>query len=183
MLAEAVALADPYGGLDVMVCNAGMNVPNDDMDLSEDRYDRLIDVNLKGVFRSARAAAKAMIARGRGGSIVIIASMGGVRGSVHTLTYSATKGAARLYAAAFADTLGPHGIRVNAVCPGIIDTGFTPPSPEFKTFLETMMARTPLRRCGQADEVANTVVWLGSDLSSFVTGASILVDGGLTAVL
>lgn len=182
-LAAAVALAEPHGGLDLMVCNAGMAVANDSLEIDDAVYDRLIDVNLKGVFHSARAAARPMIARGAGGSIVITASMGGVLGSAGTLTYSATKGAARLYAQSLADALGPHGIRVNAVCPGVIETGFGPDIGEVRGMFDALKARTPLRRLGTADDVAGLIVWLGSDLASFVTGTSILVDGGLTAVI
>jgi L-rhamnose 1-dehydrogenase len=182
-LIAGVATADLFGGLDVIVCNAGMAIPVDSIDTDIADIDRLVAVNMRGVFLSARAAARAMIARGKGGSIVIIASMGGVRGSAATTSYSATKGAARLYAQSLADGLGPHGIRVNAVCPGIIDTGFAPPEPDFLAYLETLRQRTPLRRSGMPDEIAGAVAWLGSDLSSFVTGASIVVDGGLTAVI
>ena len=182
-LVAGVALGESFGGLDLMVCNAGMALADDTIDTAIADVDRLIAVNMRGVFLSARSAAAAMIARGRGGSIVIVASMGGLRGSAATLTYSATKAAARLYAQSLADALGPHGIRVNAVCPGVTDTGFAPPDPGFLAYLDTLRARTPLRRSCTPEEIAGPVIWLGSDLASFVTGASIVVDGGLTAVI
>lgn len=92
-------------------------------------------------------------------------------------------GNARLLAKSLADSLGPHAIRVNAVCPGVIDTGLSRSSPAVESALPVLAARTPLRLIGRPEEIADAVVWLGSDMSSFVTGATIVVDGGLSAVL
>ena len=178
-----LAAADKFGGADLAVCNAGIALPDDGPELAEDRYRRLVNVNLDGVFFTAQAAARKMRAAGRSGSIVLMSSMGGLRGSAATVVYSATKGALVLLAKSLADSLGSHAIRVNAVCPGVIDTGLSRSSPAVQAALPAFAARTPLRRIGRPEEIADAVVWLGSNMSSFVTGAAIVVDGGLSAVL
>jgi len=178
-----VAAAEPFGGVDVMVCNAGIAIPNDGAMLGADDLHRLLAVNVEGVFYAAQAAARQMMRLQRRGSIVVISSMGGIRGSSFTVGYSTTKGALNQMVRSLADALGPNGIRVNAVCPGMIDTALIGTSPEVAAHVEAFRLRMPLRRMGQPSEVADVVAWLGSELSSFVTGAILPVDGGQTAVL
>jgi NAD(P)-dependent dehydrogenase (short-subunit alcohol dehydrogenase family) len=100
-----------------------------------------------------------------------------------TVAYSASKGGVVLMAKAMADALGPQGIRVNSVCPGAIDTHLLRHTPGVQDVAEGFRQRTPLRRFGLPSEVGDAVVWLGSDLSSFVTGIALLVDGGLLSVI
>jgi NAD(P)-dependent dehydrogenase (short-subunit alcohol dehydrogenase family) len=121
--------------------------------------------------------------RGTGGSIVLMGSMGGLAGAGMTVSYSASKGAVVLLAKALADALGPSGIRVNAVCPGTIETRMLRQNKGVAEAVEGFRARTPLRRFGDPREVAEAVAWLGSDLSSYVSGVALPVDGGLTAVI
>ena len=124
-----------------------------------------------------------MKTRGKGGSIVFMASMGGISGAGMTVAYSTSKGGVVLMAKALADALGPDGIRVNSVCPGTIDTHLLRSTPGIAEAAEGFRKRTPLRRLGQPSEIADAVVWLGSDMSSYVSGIALLVDGGLLAVI
>lgn len=171
------------GGVDVMACNAGIALPGDGADISSDDFARLVAVNLDGVLASAQAAAQQMRDRGAAGSIILTSSMGGIRGSAQTVGYSTMKGGVCLMAASLADALGPVGIRVNAVCPGIIGTHLVQSSPAVAEAVQPMIDRTPLRRRGKPDEVGEVVAWLGSDYASFITGISLPVDGGLTAII
>jgi L-rhamnose 1-dehydrogenase len=177
-----VAAAEEFGGLDVMVCNAGIALTENFLDLTEADYRRILSVNLDGAFFTAQAAGRQMVARRRGGSIVMISSMGGLRGSAITPIYSTTKGGVRLMTASMADALGPYGVRVNAVCPGVIDTQLVRAADAADAIMG-MKGRTPLRRIGRPEEVAAAVVWLASDRASFVTGAALPVDGGVSAIL
>ncbi len=184
--ADVVALVnrtEEFGGVDVMVCNAGIALPDDGVDLSIGGFDKLIDVNLKGVFHCAKLAAEQMIRNSKHGSIIATSSIGGVRGSQATPGYSSTKGGVNLMVASLADALGPKGIRVNAVCPGLIKTALVDSSPQVAEAMEPFRQRMPLRRLGEVREVGEAVCWLGSDYSSFVTGVALPVDGGTLAVL
>lgn len=171
------------GGLDVMVCNAGITARSDGFDVSEEDYRRVMAVNLDGTLYGAQAAALHMKARGTHGSIVLMASMGGVAGAAFTVAYSTSKGGVVLMAKSMADALGPYGIRVNAICPGTVDTHLLRSSPGIAEAAEGFRVRTPLRRLGRPSEIGDAVAWLGSDLSSYVTGIALLVDGGLLSVI
>jgi L-rhamnose 1-dehydrogenase len=172
-----------FGGVDVMVANAGITLRADGPDVSEDDFHRLMAVNLDGTLFSAQAAARQMKALGKAGSIVLMASMGGLSGAAITVAYSTSKGGVVLMAKALADALGPDGIRVNAVAPGTIDTHLLRTSPGIAEAAEGFRKRTPLRRLGRPGEIGDAVAWLGSDLSSYVTGIALLVDGGLLSVI
>jgi len=182
-IAALLAAADEVGGIDVMVCNAGIAINGDGPELPEEQYRRLLAVDLDGAYFSARSAALRMRDLRKAGSIILISSMGGLRGSAMTIAYSTVKGGLCLLAAALADSFGPDGIRVNAVCPGIIATALVAQSPDVSAAAEPMRQRTPLRRAGKPEEIGDVVAWLGSEFSSYVTGAAIPVDGGLTAVI
>ncbi len=178
-----VASAGEFGGVDVMVANAGITLRADGADVAEADYRRLMTVNLDGALFSAQAAAEQMKARGKQGSIVLMASMGGIAGAGLTVAYSTSKGGIVLMAKALADALGPDGIRVNSVSPGTIDTELLRATPGVSDAAEGYRQRTPLRRWGKPSEVGDAIAWLGSDLSSYVTGISLLVDGGLLSVI
>jgi L-rhamnose 1-dehydrogenase len=178
-----VETASEFGGVDVMVCNAGITLGSDGPDVAEDDYRRLMAVNLDGVLFCAQAAAKQLKAHSKPGSIVMIASMGGIAGAGITVAYSTSKGGVVLMSKALADALGPHGIRVNAICPGTIDTFLLRNTPGVAEAAEGFRVRTPLRRLGKPSEIGDAAVWLGSDLSSYVTGIALFVDGGLLSVL
>jgi len=172
-----------FGGVDIMVANAGITLRTDGADVPEEDYHRLLSINLDGPLFGAQAAARQMKANGKGGSIVLMASMGGISGAGITVAYSTSKGGVVLMAKSLADALGPDGIRVNAVAPGTIDTELLRTSPGIAEASEGFRKRTPLRRLGQPSEVGDAVAYLGSDLSSYVSGIALLVDGGLLAVL
>ncbi len=184
--AEVDALVDAaaeFGGVDVMVANAGITLREDGAEVAEDQYRRLMAVNLDGVLFSAQAAARQMKENAKPGSIVLMASMGGIVGAGMTVAYSTSKGGVVLMAKALADALGPDGIRVNSVAPGTIDTHLLRTAPGISEAAEGFRQRTPLRRLGKPSEIGDAVVWLGSDMSSYVTGISLLVDGGLLSVI
>ncbi len=180
-LVAAVERAVAFGGLDIMVNNAGVFGVEDFFAWTEEDYDRIMDVNVKGVFFGCQAAARVM--RGRGGSIVNLSSIGGVRGHGMFPTYCDSKGAVRLLTYSLGDLLGPHGIRVNSVHPGVMDTSMTRSDARIVgDHGESLSAvAIPLGRVGQPRDVADAVVYLSSDLAAYVSGTSLVVDGGRTA--
>jgi NAD(P)-dependent dehydrogenase (short-subunit alcohol dehydrogenase family) len=180
-LQQAVAAADSFGGIDVMVNNAGVFSREDFFEWTERDYDRVMDVNVKGVFFGCQAAARAM--RGRGGAIVNLSSIGGIKGGGLFPTYCSSKGAVRLLTYSLGELLGPLGIRVNAIHPGMIDTSMTRVDAPLVGEEGESLSRIsiPLGRVGQPRDVADAAVYLASDLASYVNGTSLVVDGGRTA--
>ncbi|TDB47767.1 3-ketoacyl-ACP reductase [Photorhabdus khanii subsp. guanajuatensis] len=178
-----VDVSTPFGGVDLMACNAGIALSTDGPQISPDDFHKLLNVNLDGVLFGAQAAAEQMMKLGKRGSIVATSSMGSIRTGQLTTAYSTSKAGVNMMVAALADAFGPAGIRVNAVCPGLINTALSLSSPKAAKMFDALCKRMPLRRLGEPEEVGNAVVWLGSDLASFVTGVSLLVDGGQTVVL
>jgi len=178
---DAVDAAAEFGGVDIMVNNAGIVGPQGPLtELDMDAYGQLMAVNLEGVFNGSRAAAAAMTDAGTEGSIINMSSVAGINGYGGITPYSAAKGAVRTFTYALASELGPDGIRVNAIHPGVIETAMTTEdvptvgTEEGEATLETV----PLRRFGQPDDVAGVATFLASELSSYVSGESIIVDGG-----
>lgn len=181
-LAVAVDAAAELGSVDVMVNNAGIVQVEDFFEVEEKDYERLADTNVKGVFFGSQAAARRMIANG-GGSIINMSSAAGYVGTGELVSYCASKGAVRLMTYALADRLGSDGVRVNSINPGICWTGMTRESPlgdglRGRVLQKMIERRIPLGRFGKPDEIANVALFLASDLSKYVNGESILVDGG-----
>lgn len=178
-LAEAVKAAEALGGIDIMVNNAGILSKQSVLEASEADFERMMSVNVASVYFGTQAAARPMAARGRG-SIINLSSIAGMRGTGGYALYCASKGAVRHLTYALADELGPSGIRVNALHPGIIETQMNiADDPLIGTEAgEGYLGMIPLRRWGQPGEVAEAALYLASDLSSYVTGASLVVDGG-----
>ncbi|HEY7602818.1 MAG TPA: SDR family NAD(P)-dependent oxidoreductase [Gaiellaceae bacterium] len=181
---RAVSVArERFGGLDVLVCNAGEIVWKPVEQTTEVEWDRVQAVNVKGTFLFCRAAIAAMRQRG-GGAIVCTASISGVVGLPLQSAYSASKGAIVQLTRQLAVELAPD-IRVNAVAPGAIDTPFlhrlVESSDDPTGLTAAIAADHPLQRIASADEVARTIVFLASDAAAFVTGAILPVDGGFTA--
>lgn len=177
--AMVAATVEKFGGLDCAFNNAGINRITDDQ-YDDAIWERDIAINLSGVMRCMREEAAVMLERG-GGAIVNTASINGLVGNGGQPAYTAAKhgvvGLARHGALRWAKA----GIRVNAVCPGVIETPMTAPlvqNPEMKALIDGM---TPMGRMGQANEIAEAVVWLCSPAASFVTGHAMVVDGGATA--
>jgi 3-oxoacyl-[acyl-carrier protein] reductase len=166
-----------FGRLDILHNNAGIFAKTPVDEIEVDAWDRLMGVNLRGAFLVAQHALKIMKAQ-RGGRIINMGSMGGqVGGVVAGADYAASKAAIACLTKSMAKWGGPYGILVNTVCPGVIDTAMPAQFPPDR--LAAMIESTPLRRMGTADEVAKVVLFLASDLSSFVTGAHIDVNGGI----
>ena len=173
------AAVDAYGGLNILVNNAGIAGKGMVTEVTEEFWDRVMAVNLKSVFLASRHAVPHM-ERGGGGSIVCIASVAGVTGEKGQVAYNTSKHGVIGLVRCMAFDHAPAGIRVNAVCPGAIDTPLLSPlTEERRTRLEGMHL---MGRLGRPEEIARAVLHLASDESSFTTGAAYFVDGGYTAI-
>jgi 3(or 17)beta-hydroxysteroid dehydrogenase len=179
---QAVALTvQRFGKLDVLVNNAGIGAAGRVEDTTAEAWDRVMEVNAKGVFLGTRAAIPAM-RRGGGGSIVNISSQLGLVGMDDSSPqYTASKGAVRLLTKTTALQYAREGIRCNSVHPGPIVTPMTERRRADSTVYRRMLSRIPLGRYGEPDEVAHGVLYLASDESAFVTGSELVIDGGWTA--
>jgi len=164
------------GGLDVLVNNAGVYPRVPFLEMRETDWDLVLDVNLKGGFFCAQAAARAMIAGGRRGAIIHMASQA-IRGAVRGVHYSASKGGVVAMTRAMALELAEHGIRVNAIAPGLTDTA-QPRYGHGEEELAAMASAVPLGRMAQPDDIAAVAVFLASDDARHVTGQTVHVNGG-----
>lgn len=180
-LEEAVEAAVAFGDFSIMVNNAGVSEQGSFLSTSRDEYDRIMDTNVWGPFLGSQIAAERMIETGRGGSIINISSITGINGRGDGVTYSTSKGAIRLMTYALADALGSEGIRVNAIHPGLIDTSMSTEDVRVMgtDAEEAYKRQAALGRVGRPGDVAGAVIYLASSLSDFVTGESIIVDGGV----
>jgi NAD(P)-dependent dehydrogenase (short-subunit alcohol dehydrogenase family) len=167
--------------VDILVNNAGTNVPEPFLEVSEDNLDRMLAVNVKGVFLVAQAAARRMVERGEGGSIINISSQMGHVGAPRRTVYCATKHAVEGLTKAMAVELAPHKVRVNSVAPTFVETPMTKPLLEDETLREDTLSRIPLGRLGRVEDVTGAVLFLASPAAGLITEASLLVDGGWTA--
>ena len=174
------AAVDGYGKLDILVNNAGILIRASVEDTTVEDWDRIMDINAKGVFLGTRAAIPAMRDAG-GGSIINISSVAGLQGSPQSAAYSSTKGAVRILTKSTAVQYAKENIRCNSVHPGIIYTDMTSDSLDTEEGQRNWMNRVPLRRLGQSEDVANGVLFLASDESSYMTGSELVIDGGITA--
>ena len=163
-----------YGCVDILVNNAGVSESTPLSEYTEETYDRVMDLNLKGVFTATQAASECMIARGNG-VILSTSSMVSISGQSSGFAYPASKFAVNGLTVSLARELGPKGIRVNAVAPGITETDMMKAVP--KEVIEPMIQRIPLRRMGQPEDIANAFLFLASDEASYITGVVLSVDG------
>ncbi len=177
----AARVVDELGRVDIVVNNAGAARGDDRVpvvDLEVEQWRTVIDVNLNGTFYMSRAFARRIVAQGDGGSIVNISSIGGKMMAPRTAAYAASKAGIHALTSAMSGELGPSGVRVNAICPGIIDTyrmDDIPRGPEWDNLVTRMI---PLRRAGSGDDIAWMTVYLCSDQGSWITGQLYTVDGG-----
>lgn len=167
---------EKYGKIDVLINNAGIIQDAFLSKMTEEQWDKVVDVNLKGVFNCTQAVVEVMMNQGNG-VIINTSSIVGLTGNVGQVNYAATKAGLIGMTKTLAKELGKKGIRVNAVAPGFIVTPMTSNVPG--KILELMKERTPLRRLGEPKDVANAYLYLASDDATFVNGAVLSVDGGL----
>jgi NAD(P)-dependent dehydrogenase (short-subunit alcohol dehydrogenase family) len=178
--ASIEAAAQKLGALDALVVTPSINVRKPLLDLTDDEFDRVVDLNLKGVFRVLRAFAPAMAARGKG-SIVAFSSVRAQVVEPGQGVYAATKAGTLQMIRALAAELGPSGVRLNAVAPGVVETPLTKPIIDNEAWYRAYAEKSMLKRWAKPAEMAGAVVFLCSDASSYVTGSYLLVDGGWTA--
>jgi glucose 1-dehydrogenase len=171
--------AQEFGRLDIMVNNAGVARNRDLLEISEEEFDEIIGINLKGAFFGVQAAAKQMIAQGSGGVIINMSSVNALLAIPALATYAMSKGGMKQLTSVAAVALAPHNIRVVAVGPGTILTDMVASSIyTSEDARKTVMSRTPAGRGGQPGEVASVVAFLASDDASYITGQTIYPDGG-----
>lgn len=164
-------------GIDVLVNNAGVNIPKEALEVTEDEWDRVMDTNLKGLFFCSQRAGKYMIDKGKGKVINIVSQMAFV-GYVKRAAYSSSKGGAVQLTKALAIEWADKNIKVNGVAPTFVKTGFTDEILEDQDVLN----RIPLGKLAQPSDVSGAVLFLASDMANFITGETIKVDGGWTAI-
>ena len=172
-----------FGSLDILVCSHGVYDPERPfLELREEDWDRTLGINLKGAFLCGQAAARVMVAAGRGGRIVNVSSINGLAAEPQCADYNASKGGLNALTRSMAFDLGRYGITVNVVCPGWVRSPMSEPylTPEI---LEGRQVMNLVRRVGEPEDIGGAVVWLADPGSAYVTGATIVVDGGQTAML
>jgi NAD(P)-dependent dehydrogenase (short-subunit alcohol dehydrogenase family) len=181
LLEEAISAADEFGGVSILVNNAGIFDPGPFQEVTPEDYDRMMAVNARAPFFGTQFAADRMVDTDREGAVVNVSSVAGLRGMAGGATYCASKGAVTLLTYALADELGPDGIRVNAAHPGYVETAmFEQDVPGPTDRAAKLAGEIPLRRVGQPADIAEAVLYLASDRGGYVTGASLTVDGGIT---
>ena len=175
--AAAVEAAEPF---DIFLNNAGTNRANRVEDITEEDYDVVMDLNLRAAYFAAQAVIKKLLATGRPGSIINMSSQMAHVGGPKRSLYCASKWAMEGFTRAMAIDLGSSGIRINTICPTFIETSMTKPFLADKDFGDYVRGKIKLGRVGQVEDLMGPVVFLASDASSLMTGASLLVDGGWT---
>ena len=169
-------VVESFGKLDILVNNAGITKDNLILRMKEDQWDDVVEVNMKSVFNYTKAAAKPMM-RNRGGSIINISSVVGLSGNAGQSNYAATKAGIVGFSKSIAKELASRNIRTNVIAPGYISTEMTEQLTD--KVLQGIKEETPLGRPGEVQEVANAVLFLASDLSNYITGEVLRVDGGM----
>jgi NAD(P)-dependent dehydrogenase (short-subunit alcohol dehydrogenase family) len=170
--------ARDFGKIDILVNNAATNIAQGPaIEMDDGQFDKMVEVNLKSTYRLTRLVAPGMCQRGSG-SIVNIASIAGLRPQYHGLLYSMTKAALIMMTQSYAVELGPQGVRVNAIAPGLVQTVLSEYYWKDEGRLQQLMGLQPIRHLGQPPEIAEVALLLASDASSYLTGQTIVVDGG-----
>lgn len=175
----AIAAAGPF---DILVNNAGTSRPGYMVDIGPDDFDHVMNLNVRGAYFCAQAVAKGLLAAGKPGSIVNISSQLGHVGSARRTVYCTSKFAVEGMTKAIAVELAPQGIRANTVCPTYIETDLTRPTLTNPDHRSDILSRIPMGRIGEVNDVTGAILFLASDAAALITGASLTVDGGWTAV-
>jgi NAD(P)-dependent dehydrogenase (short-subunit alcohol dehydrogenase family) len=178
---RAFAEIDRLHGIDIAVCMPAVNVRKPILKYTDEELAFVLDVNLKGTFRVLRAAGRAMTPRKKG-SIILLSSIRSQSVEPGQSVYAATKAGVVQLARTAAAEFGPHGVRVNAIAPGVIETPLTAPIKANKEWYDAYAAKNILQRWGKPDEIVGPAVFLASDAASYVTGTVLFVDGGWLAV-
>ena len=168
------SIGEKYGHIDVLVNNAGISDMTPFTNYTEAQFNKVIDLNIKGVFNCANAAAKWMVKQ-HSGVILNISSMVSITGQASGVAYPTSKFAVNGFTVSLARELGPQGVRVNAVAPGITETDMMKAVPQ--EVIKPLIAQIPLRRLGQPEDIANALIFLASDKASYITGVILSVDG------
>jgi NAD(P)-dependent dehydrogenase (short-subunit alcohol dehydrogenase family) len=169
---------EKLGPINILVNNAATNISfGPCLAIDEPQFDKMIEINLKSVFRLVNAVAPGMCARGSG-SIINIASIAGLRPQRHSLLYSMTKAALIMMTQSYALELGPNGVRVNAIAPGLIETALSEHYWKDETQRNNVLEKQPIQRLGQPSDVAELALLLASEKGSYITGQTFAVDGG-----
>jgi len=176
--AAAIANAQPY---DILFNNAGPNRPKPFVDVPPEDFDVIMGLNVREAFFVAQAVVRQLIAAGKPGSIINVSSQMGHMGNSGRTVYCASKWAVEGFSRAMAIELGAHSIRVNTICPTIIETPMTRPFLKDKTLMDSVLSKIKLGRLGTVNDIMGAAVFLASDASALMTGTSLLVDGGWTA--
>jgi len=167
-----------FGKIDILVNNAATNIAQGPcLEMDEGQFDKMVEINLKSTFRLMKLVAPGMCERGSG-SIINIASIAGLRPQFHSLLYSMTKAALIMMTQSYAVELGPMGVRVNAIAPGLIQTVLSEYFWKDETRREKQLGHQPIKHMGQPVEIAEIALTLASDRSSYLTGQTLVVDGG-----
>lgn len=180
-VAGFAALIAARPAFDVFVNNAGTNRPKPLAEVTEDDFDAVLNLNLRAALFAAQAVTGRMLAEGRRGSVINMSSQMGHVGAVNRTLYCASKWALEGFTKALAVELGPHGIRVNTICPTFIETPMTKAYFEDPAFRAQVLSKIKLGRLGHVDDVTGAAVFLASDASSLMTGSALMLDGGWTA--
>ena len=169
-----------FNGIDILVNNAGLFEGAPLHEISDSQWDTIMDINIRSVFQLTKRVLPTMMAR-KNGSIIHISSILGLIAVPQVAAYNVSKGALNQFSRSIAVEYGSHGIRSNSICPGLIETDMTADLMEDKALMQEWSKEYPIGRFGKPNDIANACLYLASDESSFVTGASIPVDGGFTA--
>lgn len=168
------------GKLDILVCSAGLEIREPFLEVTEEHYDLVLDVNLKGTFFAAQAAAQQMVKQGTGGRIVNISSIHEDVAFLNYSPYALSKGGVRMFARTACQELAPHGITINNIAPGAVATPINTRTLQNSALLDELKAIIPLGRLATPEEVASVAVYLASDAAAYVTGSTYYMDGGMT---
>jgi dehydrogenase/reductase SDR family member 4 len=169
-----------FGRIDILVNNAATNIAQEFcLDIDDAKFDKMVEVNLKSAFRLIRQVAPGMCNRGSG-SIINVASISGIRPQYYGLLYSMTKAALIMMTQSYALELSPKGVRVNGIAPGLVQTALSEYYWKDEKQLEKVISRQPIQHIGQPDEIAEVAVLLAGEGGSYMTGQTIVVDGGAT---
>jgi len=170
-----------FGKIDILVNNAGINMKKPFLDVTEEDWMKIVGTNLNSQFLMSSGVSKEMVKRNYG-KIINMASVGGFMALSDTTPYNASKGGVLMLTKTMAADLSQYGLNVNAICPGFIDTGLLKDPKQKEVTVKKVMANTPLGRLGSPSDLVGACIYLASDASNYVTGAQLVVDGGMSAV-